>query len=241
MIAVESLLYKIDQKLNKLSSNAHQEIPLEDKILVINEKQLILMKQKFDGGKKKYKDLENFIESYEDHILPLVSSDPKLNKWSASIAELNPSYMFYVDSYVIADKDDCTDCERCKDCKDRIVYVNQDLSEHTDVTVLLNNSNYRPSFEYQETFPTISSNNISVYSDGTFTPKKLYLSYIRYPKEVDAEGYIKLNDTPSVNQDCELEAYLEDELLDLVIESLAMYTENISAAQAAQKRIQTNE
>jgi hypothetical protein len=50
MIKTVSLLYKTDQRLNKLASNAHQEIPLEDKILAANEAQLKLIKQKLDGN-----------------------------------------------------------------------------------------------------------------------------------------------------------------------------------------------
>ena len=49
MIPVDSLLYKIDQKLNKLSTNEHQQIALEDKILSLNEAQIKLIKQKVDG------------------------------------------------------------------------------------------------------------------------------------------------------------------------------------------------
>ena len=49
MIPVDSLLYKIDQKLNKLSTNEHQMIQLEDKILALNEAQIKLIKQKVDG------------------------------------------------------------------------------------------------------------------------------------------------------------------------------------------------
>jgi hypothetical protein len=50
-----------------------------------------------------------------------------------------------------------------------------------------------------------------------------------------------LDGTASFNQDCELETYREDELLVLTVQNLAMYTENNSAAQSAQFRIQTNE
>ena len=42
MIQVDSLLYKIDQRLNKLSTNEHQQIQLEDKILALNELKLRL-------------------------------------------------------------------------------------------------------------------------------------------------------------------------------------------------------
>jgi hypothetical protein len=49
MIQIDSLLYKIDQKINKLSTNEHQQIQLEDKILALNEAQIKLIKQKVDG------------------------------------------------------------------------------------------------------------------------------------------------------------------------------------------------
>ena len=69
----------------------------------------------------------------------------------------------------------------------------------------------------------------------------IYIMYMRYPEYIDKEGYIKLDGTPSENRNCELEEYLEDELVDLTVQNLAMYTENVTAVQNAQFRIQTNE
>lgn len=241
MIEVDSLLYKIDQKLNKLATNEHQEIQLEDKILALNEALIKLIKQKVDGFssvpgmgldsfKKRYQDLQSLILEYIP--LDLKLSDKRLNQYKASLKNVSPKYMFYIDSYVIADKGKC---------KDRIIWINKDLAKHGDVSLLLTNTNYKPSFEYQETFNLISSNDISIFTDGTFTPKKLYLSYMRYPVYIDKEGYVKFDGTQSTTVNCELEAYLEDELLDLTVQNLAMYTENQSAAQTAQFRIQTNE
>ncbi len=243
MIPVDSLLYKIDQKLNKLSSNEHQQIPLEDKILALNEAQIKLIKQKLDGQntvsglgldafKKRYEDLEKLIEMYEDHPLDLTKVDGPLNRWKASLVNITPAYMFYVDSYIMADKGKC---------KDRIVYINNDLAKHADVPTLLKNSHYIPSFEYQDTFNIISTDELSVFTDGTFTPKKLYVCYVRYPKYIDKVGYIKFDGSASITQDCELKNYLEDEIVDLTVENLAMYTENMAAAQNAQFRIKTDE
>jgi len=243
MIAVDSLLYKIDQKLNKLSTNDHQQIQLEDKILALNEAQIKLIKQKMDGMstpsglgmdtfKKRYEDLERLVELYEDHPLELTLTNKDLNKWTTNIDKISPAYMFYVDSYILADKG------RCKNHK---IWINRDLAAHGDIQFILNNDHYKPSFEYQETFNFISSDEISIFTDGTFTPVCLYLSYIRYPQYIDKEGYIKFNGNESRNQDCELKSYLEDELLDLTVQNLAMYTENASAVQSAQFRIQTNE
>jgi hypothetical protein len=243
MIPVDSLLYKIDQKLNKLSTNVHQQINLEDKILALNEAQIKLIKQKVDGFsvvsgmgldafKKRYEDLQSLIITYNHQPLDLTLKNKQLNQWFANLHLLDPKYMFYIDSYIIADKGRC---------KDRIIWINRDMTKHGDLQFILNNSHYKPSFEYQETFNFLSSDEISVFTDGTFDPKQVYISYMRYPVYIDKEGYVRLDGTNSVNQDCELELYLEDELVDLTVQNLAMYTENVSAVQSAQFRIQTNE
>ena len=243
MIPVDSLLYKIDQKLNKLSTNEHQRIQLEDKILALNEAQLKLIKQKvnglsvvsglgYDAFKKRYEDLQILAENYMDHPLIPEETDSNINQWSVDFTTLDPTYMFYLDSYILADKGRC---------KDRIIWINSELTKHGDLQFLLNNKHYQPSFEYQETFSILSSDRMSVFTDGTFTPTKLYIMYLRYPLYIDKAGYVKFDGTDSVDQDCELNLYLEDELLDLTVQSLAMYTENASAVQSAQFRIQTNE
>jgi hypothetical protein len=243
MIPVDSLLYKIDQRLNKLSTNDHQQIQLEDKILALNEAQIKLIKQKvdgfstlsglgFDSFKKRYEDLQSLVVNYINGELPLVIKNKELNQWTAYIHNLSPKYMFYIDSYVLADKGRC---------KDRKIWINRDLAKHGDLQFILNNDHYKPSFEYQETFNFISSDEISIFTDGTFTPSNIYVSYMRYPVYIDKSGYIKFDGTPSTDQDCELETYLEDELLDLTVQNLAMYTENQFAVQSSQVRIQTNE
>ena len=243
MISVDSLLYKIDQKLNKLSTNEHQAIQPEDKILALNEAQLKLIKQKVNGFstpsgmglesfRKRCEDLQNLIEEYNKKPLVLEETDKNLHQFSANLSELDPGYLFYIDSFLIAEKGRC---------KDRKIWINRDLARHGDLQFLLNNNHYKPSFEYQETFNTLSGDKIHVYTDGTFTPKKIYISYLRYPKYIDKAGYTHLDGEVSVDQDCELEDYLEDELIDLAVQNLAAYTENASAVQAAQLRIQTNE
>jgi hypothetical protein len=243
MIPVDSLLYKIDQKLNKLSTNEHQQINLEDKILALNEAQIKLIKQKVDGTntvnglgldafKKRYEDLQSLVVNYNHQPLSLVLKNAELNQWFTYLHTLTPKYMFYIDSYVLADKGRCTD---------RKIWINRDLAKHGDLQYCLNNTHYKPSFEYQETFNFLSSDEISIFTDGTFTPKDIYISYMRYPLYINKTGYVMLDGLNSFDQDCELELYLEDELLDLTVQNLAMYTENMSAVQTAQMRIQTNE
>lgn len=242
MIQADSLLYKIDQRLNKLSSFDHQSIQLEDKILALNEAQIKLIKNKIgrnnlykiglEGFKKRYQDLQFLLENPEDHPLSLTLGDPIMFKYITPVANISPKYMFYIDAYVLADKGAC---------KDRVIICNPDLVKHADIQLLLNNTNFKPSFEYQETIIDISSDELHVYTDGTFVPSLLYLTYLRYPLEIDKTGYVHFDGTDSTDQNSELEDYLEDELLDLTVENLAMYTENQSAVAYAKAREDSEE
>jgi len=237
MIPVDQLLYDIDLKLNKVATNDHQSIPLEDKIIALNEAQVQLIKQKlnpnniyklgYDAFKKRYDDLQ--ILFAEDSV-SLTDDNVKINRFSGDISQMNPKYMFYVDGFILANKGTCTD-----------VPVYLILTKHADLFTLMGNTNTSPSFEYQETLITISGNRAEVYTDGTFTPTKLTLRYLRYPKKIDSSGYIDFNGVDSTDQDCELPDYLKDELVDLAVKELAMSTENHNAVQYSQDRIINNE
>lgn len=243
MIPVNTLLYKIDQRLNKLATNEHQEIPLEDKILALNEAQIKLIKTKvagmsvpnrlgMDAYRKRYQDIENLVIDYKDNSLSLIETDTNLHQWDATIDKLDPKMMLFADAYLLADKGRC---------KNHIIWLNMELTKRGDVQFLMNNSHYKPSFEYQETFGSMSTGKMSVFTDGTFTPKKLHIMYIKYPAYIDKAGYVDFDGTASVTRDCELVEYLEDELLDLTVQNLADYTENMSANNSSRMRSQTNE
>lgn len=242
MIKTQSLLYELDLRLNKLASNDHQSIPVENKILVLRKAIISLIIKKvdpnnplhlgFDANRKRYHDLQVLVEKAEDHVLELEVIDENKNKYGAQIESLYPKLMFLIGGYIIADKGEC---------KDRVVVLDVDIAKHADIDILLKNSNYTPSFEYQETISTLSGNTLEVYTDGTFTPKEAYITYIRYPDEIDYEGYEDFEGNPSQIIDSELPDYLEDEILDIAVESLAVYTENVPAVQGSQAKIQTNE
>ena len=98
MIDVQELLYDIDLKLNKVATNEHQNIPLEDKLIALNDAQINLIKTKFsennvykaglDAFQKRYNDLEMLIE--KDKFLPLTEDHTPLKSWSANLDLLKP-------------------------------------------------------------------------------------------------------------------------------------------------------
>ncbi len=139
--------------------------------------------------------------------------------------------MFPLDMYTL-----CTSGK----CINRPVYLSK-LQKHGDISTINFNTHYSPSFAWQESFAVMSGNKIIVYTDGTFVVNHLYISYMRYPQKIDSIGYINFDGTASINQNCELADYLEDELLDLTVLELAIDTENTPVIQANEIRNKNNE
>jgi hypothetical protein len=79
----------------------------------------------------------------------------------------------------------------CKDQKLKTFEIKGENSEE-----LLDDDSNKPSFEYREVPYLTGSNNVNIYTDG-FEISKVNLSYYRYPKAVDMEGYIRLDGTTS--------------------------------------------
>lgn len=242
MISTEQLLYKLEQRLNKLSSSQFQSISKEDRILVLNESQLKLIKKKlnknnpeqegYDSMKKRYEDLQILVVPFEN--LPVTKTNDIHTSYQGDITQLSQKYFVPLDMYCLATRGNC---------KKHPIYI-QRVARHGDLFSLMFNTNYAPSFNYQETLCLISGNNIIVYSndlDGDFIVTDLFVEYLRYPQEMDIAGYTKLDGTQSTNSDCELVDYLEDELLDIAVMQLAMNTGNDNVMQGAAYNLKTNE
>lgn len=239
MISTQQLLYKLDLRLNKKASNEHQSIPLEDKILALREATIKLVKLKVDPNniynagldsfKKRYTDLQPLVVSFEG--LNVNKTTEVYNSYEADITTTLEKYFLPLDAYALCTKGNCTE---------HLVEIPKEI-KHGDISTYINNTHYSPSFEYQTTFAVISDNKFIIYTDGTFTVDKLHLSYLKYPKLIDSEGYINFDGTASIDQDTDLPDYLEDELLNIATLDLAMDTENVPAVQFSDIRNKTNE
>lgn len=235
MIAVEQLLYDIDLRLNKVATGAHQHISVEDKLISLNDAQLMLIKQKvagsqvvtgLDGNKKRYDDLENLIVSHQRLSVSEIKTG-NIHCFSGVLSNLEQKYMFYVDAYFVCDRGNC---------KDRVLHGYR--IKHADLQRILSNANTCPSFEYQEMPLTITDDHLLAYTDGSYMVTAAYLSYVRYPALIDMEGYIGFDGAPSVTRHSELAGFLKDELVDIAVQLLAMSTENVPASQFASLRLQ---
>lgn len=242
MIPIQELLFSIDTKANSLSNLKGKYIPDETKIEVLNLVQIKLVLKKLDPNNtlglgmgafnKRYQDLQILQVPYEKVSLTKVAND-LLNSYSVSINSLSKPIIVPVNAYVTADKGNC---------KDRILDV-IDIVKQGDLRLKIVSPHFSPNFNYQETLGMISSDIFYVYGDSSnsFTIKDLYLSYLRYPVNMDVTGYIHLDGTASTNVNCELDGYLMNELVDLAIEEIADATANQGQSQLSRIRTKENE
>lgn len=240
MIPIVTLMYELDMKLNNLSSNKHQEIETPNKIIALNQAQIQYVKKRhgknniyqnsFDTGIKRYEDLEFLVVPHKEFDLIEADFAKEYSPYYVNLDKDIDDYFLYVDSYSLAKKGSC----------DNHPVVNR-VIKHSDLPVFYKNTQYKPSFEYQEALATISDKKFIVYTDNTFSLNKLYLSYIRYPVKVDFQGYIHFNGQVSYNVDSEFPLSAKDEILNLAVLELSLDTTNQNQIPVNQQRFAVEE
>jgi len=81
-------------------------------------------------------------------------------------------------------------------CKEQRLYTFEVKSE--DVEELMADVDNKPSFEFRETFYYTGGKKINIFKTN-FSIDKAFLTYYRYPRQVDISDYIKPNGTNSTN------------------------------------------
>ena len=232
MIPVQELIYEFKLSLNKMDRQDNVQVPLEDILVFLNQAQISWVKSKvgdnnvskegYEGTRKRIDDLQML--KVDDVSLPLMKTTDVLYKGYKADLNSLPNYMLYIMSHVGARKEDCR------------AGLTVDLIRHNDLSSLYFDANFQPSFEWRSTFATIGQDYVTVYTDETFEIENLYLTYLRYPKPIDSEGYINLDGEDSVNSDCELPYYAKGDILDLAVKFAAQSVDNQNQAAFAEDR-----
>lgn len=94
------------------------------------------------------------------------------------VCELPEDYLDFSSAYALATKG------KCKDKKISLWEI-----KNKNYTVVDDNYN-APSFDYREAPVSIANNWLNIFTKD-FTINKAVLTYYRYPKSIDIEGYVK--------------------------------------------------
>lgn len=173
--AYENLLLKV----NRNDSNSNIEVSRGQFVNIYNEQRAKWTSEKL--SKKLSSDQLDELQDLLEDDVELLSDSFGQN----SIYFKLPSNFYKVaSSFSLAEKNGC---ER--------ILTNWN-TKSTDRSVILNDENINPSFDYEETPINITKDKLKVYFTD-FKVKKVYLSYYKQPQEIDLEGYIKSDGTQS--------------------------------------------
>jgi len=236
MISVHDLVYEFKLILNKVNRQDNVDVPIEDILVYLNRAQISWIKTKinpnnvykagYDSIRKRIDDLQK-LKVDNVAIPPVKTNDLLYLGYDCSLDNIK-DYMFYLSSYAVAKKNKC----------EKTLTI--DLIRHGDLATRYLDANFSPSFEWRNTLATLGDDKLTVYTGEDFQVKQVYLTYLRYPKQIDMQGYTRLDGNLSADQDCELPEYAKDDLIDLAVKFAAQSADNQSQAVYAEDRLIKN-
>jgi hypothetical protein len=101
---------------------------------------------------------------------------------------------------------------------------------------LLFDEHNKPSFYFRESFYYIANNTIRVFIDD-FLIDALFMSYYRYPRIIDIEGYITLDGINSSTSNPEWDDKTMNRIISIAVKNLNINTDNLQHFQIDNTRI----
>jgi hypothetical protein len=145
--------------------------------------------------------------------------------------KLPDDYLHYVRTDVFAQ-------QTC--CPERRMTVYE--VEEANISIILDDKNKQPNFEWAETVATRIDNSLRVYTNGEFQISKCYLVYYRKPIEVQFIDCIdiKTGFPFTAEQECEFNDDVAEVIADNAAMILAGDIESITQYQRQQQNVQSN-
>lgn len=183
-------------KTSSLANSDNIDIGPGEFVLIYNEQQNKWYESKFKGRSSKFVIDDVQTLAARDFPLVLVGTTEDYQEY-----DLPNDYLDYINAHAKATRDSCK----------RRMKLWQALLPNKEI--VFNDDYNNPSFDYKESFITVSADKLQVYKTD-FILDSVFLTYYRYPKGIDIAGYTKVDQTASVNIDPELVDEYVNEIID---------------------------
>jgi hypothetical protein len=204
---------KIKQRLNKLDSQDYDNIECWQIVEAFNKAQVEWVRRQLHGTNI-FKEGDEGSTRRKDDLQILLESNA-LNLTDKEIyyfGNLPKDYLQWkrVDVYA---KQDC--------CNKRRMTVY--FAEEADVSLLLRDTNKKPSFEWSETFATLISDHVNIYTNNDFGIDSALLVYYRQPIKIQIQGCVDpyTNVQSLQNIQCEFKDDIVEVIIDEAVSILA--------------------
>lgn len=226
------LQIKIKERLNKLASLDYDNFECWQIAEAFNKAQLEWSRRQIYGynirkeGAEQSSGLIDDLQVLLKHEI-LYSSDRGIY----SDVDLPEDYLHYVRTDVFGK----TEC-----CDERRITVYQ--VEEANISIILDNEDKRPSWEWAETVATIMDGRLKIYTNNQFEVSQCHLTYFKKPREVQFNGCIDINTGLPffADQTCEF----NDDIAEIIVDNAAMILagdiESITQFQREQGAVQNN-
>ena len=203
------LIIKIKQRLNKLDSQDYDNIECWQVVEAFNKVQVEWVRRQLHGINIVKEGDEQSTRRIDDLQLLLGTINIPFVKSEIS------SYADLPDNYLQWKRVDITAKKGCCDDRRMSVY----LAEEGNLNQLLFDNAKKPSFEWAETFATLKSNKVNVYTNNEFDITSGALTYYRQPVRIEVQGCVDpyTGVQTTTNVDCEF----KDDIVELLIDEAA--------------------
>lgn len=218
-----TIVLKVSQRLNKLSSNDYANIQPWQIIEAFNKGQVDWIRRNGRGTNLYKEGAEQSIRRIDD-LQKILKDSPNLTVTDKGI---------YFETNVTAwPADYCQfsriNCLVTSDCCPTPKLMEVWLGEEANVNEYMKDRFRRPNYEWGETFGIMKGNKLLVYHDNKFDIDTLNLVYYRQPVKIEIAGvkdpYTGL--VPTVDVECEFKDDLCEVLIGEAVKIIAGDTEN---------------
>ena len=206
-----AILIKVKQRLNKLSSNDYDNFEDWQIIEAFNKAQVDWCRRNLHGVNQKMEGDEQSTRRIDDLQKLLTTTSLVMENRQTYYESTNfPQDYLQFKRISVKAKNDC-----CKDPKNMVVY----LGEQANVDQLLRDKNKQPSYEWGETFATMSGNAVQVYTNKTFDVAETILHYYRQPIRIEIAGVV--DPYTGIASAVDVNSEFKDDLVEVFIDECA--------------------
>lgn len=206
-----AILIKVKQRLNKLASNDYDNIESWQIIEAFNKAQVDWCRRNLHGTNTRQEGDEQSTRRIDDLQKLLVSISLGMDNRQTYYESNNfPADYLQWKRLSAKAKNSC-----CKDPKTMVIY----LGEQANVDQLLRDKNKQPSYEWGETFATISGNAIQIYTNNTFELTEATLWYYRQPIRIEIAGVV--DPYTGITSAVDVNSEFKDDLVEVFIDECA--------------------
>lgn len=228
-----TILLKVKERLNKLSSDDYDNIESWQILEAFNKGAVVWTRRQLHGTNMKQTGDEQSKRRIDDlQVLLREITTPALKKDLYFRSDLPTDYM----EWKRVSANAVNEC--CLEKRKLIIY----LAEEANVDELLRDKNKKPSYDWGETFCTLKSNKLRIYTNNDFDVTDVKLSYYKQPTRIQIIGVVDVytNTVSTVEVTSEFKDDIVELIVDEAVKILAGDIESVNQMQISDNAVESN-